>query len=229
MRLASLDRASGHWLVATSSLPGWHRPVFGQLSDLAALPDWMRVNAVGLAVIDVPIGMAQEGERPVDLEARALLGKPRGSSVFPAPHRIWLGCESWEEANQVSKGHCGKGISQQSFGISPGVRELDSWITPELQDSVLEFHPEVSFAILAKAPMAYAKRTPDGVAERLEVLRRFLPSPESLLERRLPGASAHDYLDVLVGLCTAVRQVLGESHRLGGDRDARGLRMEMIA
>ena len=41
-----------------------------------------------LVLVDIPIGLPQGGEgRDCDREARKLLGRPRGSSVFPTPTR----------------------------------------------------------------------------------------------------------------------------------------------
>ncbi len=188
----------------------------------------MREEGITHVAIDVPIGLPEVEERPVDKEARRFLG-PRRGSVFPVPNRAVLRCATWSEANEISHRTRGKGISHQTFGILPGIREVDSWITPEMQDRVFEVHPEVCFAALAGDwPMTFAKRDSSGIAERLAVLAEYLPKPESHLWDRLPRTADHDVLDVLVALVTAGRAAAGESSRLGGERDARGLRMEMV-
>ena len=51
-----------------------------------------------LVGIDIPIGLPQKGPRACDMAARRLLGKPRSSSVFPAPVRATLVARNYEEA-----------------------------------------------------------------------------------------------------------------------------------
>lgn len=187
----------------------------------------MRVQGVSHVAIDVPIGLPEVEERPVDKEARRFLG-PRKSSVFPVPNRAVLHSATWSEANEVSHRTRGKGISHQTFGILPGIREVDSWITPEMQDRVFEVHPEVCFRSLHGSPVEHPKKDSLGLEERLAVLAAHHLDPEALLRRRLPHTSDHDYLDVLVALITAGRAAAGEAGHLGGERDARGLRMEMV-
>lgn len=187
----------------------------------------MMEHRVSLLAVDVPIGLPEVEERPVDPAARQFLG-PRRSSVFPVPNRATLSCETWFEANEVSKATKGKGISQQSFGILSGIREVDSWIKPEMQDRVFEVHPEVSFAALKGEPMAHYKKKGEGVTERLATLGDYIPHLDALLQGKLPRTEKHDYLDALVALVTASRKETGNAGRLGGELDARGLRMEMV-
>lgn len=54
-----------------------------------------------IVAVDVPIGLLDAykvGGRACDRAARKLLGRPRGSSVFPAPVRPVLTATSWEDA-----------------------------------------------------------------------------------------------------------------------------------
>ena len=226
-RIAALDRAPGFWLAVVADDPADPGFRFLSLPDLRRILDWMREEGISHVAIDVPIGLPEVEERPVDKEARRFLG-PRRASVFPVPNRAVFPCATWSEANEVSNRTRGKGISQQAFGILPGIREVDGWITPALQDRVHEVHPEVCFRALHGAPMEYPKRDRCGVADRLAVLAEHFPDPEALLQRRPPRAHDHDVLDALVGLVTAHRASTGEAGRLGGERDARGLRMEMV-
>lgn len=225
--IAALDRASGFWLAAMADSMALHDVRFLSLQSLQDIPDWIREEGISRVTIDVPIGLPEVEERPVDKEARRFLG-PRRASVFPVPNRAVLNCTTWSEANEVSRRTRGKGISQQSFGIFPGIREVDSWIKPEMQDRILEVHPEVCFTALSGAPMAFPKKDSAGVAERLAVLSPFFADPEALLQDRLPHTGKHDYLDVLVALVTSCKAAAGKAARLGGERDKRGIRMEMV-
>jgi len=92
-------------------------------------------------------------------------------SVFPAPLRDLLGATSYEDAVARSRAISGKSLSRQAFGILSKVYEVDLQMTPVLRVHLVEGHPEVSFALVAGAPMAHHKSTPQGRSERLSALR----------------------------------------------------------
>jgi predicted RNase H-like nuclease len=185
-------------------------------------------GALAAAGIDIPIGLPERGPRRCDLEARRMLG-PRRSSVFPAPLRGVLGARSYADALARSRARSGRGLSRQAFGILSKVGEVDRLVTPECQDRLVEVHPEVSFAVLAQGPMAHAKRTPEGRAERVEVLRAVFPDVDDHAGIRLTGAGSDDVLDAFA-VAWSARRWRARSHvQLGGEPDARGLRMEIVA
>ena len=62
-------------------------------------------------------------------------------------------------------------MSHQAFGILPKIREVDQFMTPEVQETVREVHPEVCFYGLTGHPMRHKKKSADGKAERLRVLQ----------------------------------------------------------
>ncbi len=189
-----------------------------------------RIDLGELAVvgIDIPIGLPESDARRCDVEARLLLG-PRRSSVFPAPLRGLLGATSYEDAARRCRALSGKGLSRQAFGILGKVGEVDSAMSPERQRCLVEVHPEVSFTALAGTPMVHYKKTPEGRAERLEVLRPVFRDVERQLGARLEGVGADDVLDAFA-VAWSARRWLARSHlQLGGERDRRDLRMEIIA
>ena len=162
-----------------------------------------------VALIDIPIGLAASGPRTCDLEARRLLGRPRASSVFPAPTRALLA--------QVSP-RC----SRQLFNILAKIREAD-----ELAPGVcgwFEGHPEVSFALMSGGRgLAEPKRTPAGRAHRLSLLRRAFT--------QLPARLDDDEADAYALLWSARRLAASQELRLPAERvlDARGLAMQIVA
>ena len=117
---------------------------------------------VSLAV-DMPIGLPGAGPRPADQAARRRLG-PRRSSVFPTPVRATLGARDYPEALARSRAVDGRGLSKQAFNLLPKIAEVDAAMTPELQDRIVECHPEVGFARLAGRPLATTKHHPAGLA-----------------------------------------------------------------
>jgi predicted RNase H-like nuclease len=193
----------------------------GVLADL----DAGRLDVVG---IDIPIGLPATGARACDVEARAMIG-PRRSSVFPVPLRGLLGAVTYGEAASRSRALSGKGISRQAFGILPKVAEVDRVMSPDRQGRIVEVHPEVSLAVLAGRTMAYPKRRPEGRAERLAALGRAFPDVADHAGVRIVGTGPDDVLDAFAVAWTARRYARGGHVQLGGQRDSRGLRMEIIA
>ena len=192
--------------------------------------------------VDIPIGLADNDARPCDRAARDFLPTGRKSSIFPAPCRATLAGKSYPEECALNRGACGKAISKQLHYILPKIRQVDGVITPELQERVHESHPEVVFAVLAgnTHPLS-SKKTPEGYAERLDLLARYLgPLDPAWLDRERrrftrPGEGApvalDDVVDALACLVAAWRIFRGEACRFPSGReeyDSHGLRMEIV-
>ncbi len=145
-----------------------------------------------------------------------------------------LGARTYDEACDLSRRAGGRGVSKQLFNIVPKVREVDRMQSPWLQARLFEMHPELSFTVLAGAPMRSNKRTAEGRAQRVSALRTAFGEVDllvSLLDGPPPaGAKRDDVLDAMVGAWTARRYVAGAHLTVGGgELDERGLRMEIIA
>jgi predicted RNase H-like nuclease len=192
----------------------------------------LSAGRMACAAIDIPIGLADREPRSCDVAARRLLG-PRRSSIFPAPARPVLKATSYDEACLLSRRACGKGISKQLYNILDKIRTVDALQTPGLQDQLFEMSPELSFAELTGRPMSANKRTAEGRDDRRQALTSpsaFGEAVSGILDGPPPaGAKRDDVVDALIGAWTARRRVVDHHLRLGGDVDARGLRMEIIA
>lgn len=159
--------------------------------------------------IDIPIGLL--GRRRCDTEARQKLGLPRRCSVFPAPVRAVLEAETYEEAKRISSDKTGKGVSKQTFAISPKVKEVDDLLrnNPKAVTILREVHPEVCFwALAGRKPMEHSKKRSPGVNERLKVLSRHWRAAEEVYERELQKyprkwVARDDILDAAVAALTA--------------------------
>ena len=184
-------------------------------------------------VVDVPIGLSEGPPRPCDGAARRLLG-PRRSSVFAPPMRGMLGLPDRAAATAYGQARRrGGGMSAQAWNIVPKIKEADEAVPPARQAQVREGHPEVAFARLAGAPLAHAKRTPQGRTARRRLLRRAGVDAESLVaavRASLPrrAVADDDVLDAAVLALTARAALGGEAVRLGGERDATGRVMEIL-
>jgi predicted RNase H-like nuclease len=186
--------------------------------------------------IDIPMGLSDGRPRACDLAARRELGA-RWMCVFHAPVRPALGARSYQEASAVSRRASGRRITRQAWGIFAKVREVDAILSrsPDLQASVREVHPELSWAEMRRgSPIPDGKRSPAGRAERRRLVAGWLGGLEGILgevrahhPRRV--VADDDVLDAFACLWTAERIARGAARTLPSEpaRDARGLRMEI--
>ncbi len=226
MQVIGLDGCKhGAWVAAR---PG---PVFEIVTDLRPFLAEATRGTVRL-VLDVPVGLIGAG-RACDAEARTLL-QARRSSVFTPPSRPALAAQNRIEASDLNFAACGKRIGCQSFGILSRIRDVDRLMTPELQEHVHEGHPEVSFAVIHRAPMRCPKKVAAGESERLRVLAAsgLHFDPAAVRSRLGTDVERDDVIDAAVMLATAMRIERGIAERLPRDRqqrDERGLLAEMWA
>jgi predicted RNase H-like nuclease len=187
--------------------------------------------------IDIPIGLSDDGPRACDVAARRRLGRPRGSSVFPAPCRAVLGVQEFPRACAVSRRTLGVGLSQQTYNILRKIGEVDALVTPKRQAFVREVHPGLVFAILAgrRRGLPEPKRTAAGEQLRRKLLRKEAPTFDPGAIRAEPGRSRvarDDIVDAVACVAAARRIIAGLACVLPEGavaRDARGLRMEIVA
>jgi predicted RNase H-like nuclease len=233
--LYGVDAARNGWVVARSS-PDLRDVSIYLIPELEPL-FWRVIRDRGLLAIDIPIGLPRSSPRACDIEARRLLGRPRGSSVFPAPMRETLHAESYPEACRLNEAASGRKISQQTYRLLPRLREVDSLMWVDRQERIFEAHPELSFMLIAEDTrgLASKKKRSAGKLQRLELIERALPDVnlDAVLEM-LPNriASLDDRLDALACLITASRIHQGKALRVPENEvefDDRSLRMEIFA
>ena len=228
VRVGGADGSRGGWVLATGPVEGpgpTSVRVVTSFSDIVAMVQSGALAAVG---VDIPIGLPDAGSRACDITARELVGARR-SSVFPAPIRAVLDAPNWSEANEQAKSLHGKGLARQTFGILAKIREVDGLVDPDLQEAIVEVHPEVSFAALHGQPLNAPKQAAEGRSRRRILLEKEFPDIRRHIGTRLRGADPDDVLDAYAVLWSARRFFRGEDRVLGdGARDARGLRMEIV-
>ena len=224
--LAGVDGCKKGWVMVRRDKEGrFDEPVV--VESLACLP------LTDIVLIDIPIGLPDSGRRACDLAARKELGSQRGRSVFTGARRPLLSMTNRESAHAWGKMQDGLGVTLQLWNILPKIRKVDDWIIQERDRTIREGHPELSFAIAARRPMAYKKTKAEGRAERLDALAGFIDRAavlEWLEQARGSGAAKDDILDSLVLCRSAARLALGCHGTLPADPplDAHGLAMEMV-
>ena len=232
------DGARGGWLAALGYGSGddIDRIELRIAEDFAELAG-LRTTGAPLAV-DVPMGLLDTiALRPCDFQARRLLGA-RASTVFAPPSRPLLEADSYGHARELVARErksmpAAKSLSAQAFGIAAKIREADAHLRvhPDAQDWLWECDPELSFRAMAGGEVLDDKKSIGGQARRLSLLCERLPAVLDALCGVAVGrrsAELADALDALACLETARRIRAGVHEALGGEEDARGLRMRTV-
>lgn len=239
--VAGVDGCRAGWLAVTRPLENPSRAevrLFATFADVLALDP-----APEIIAIDIPIGLPERGGpggRLCDVAARAGLGG-RQSAVFAVPSRAAVICGDYRDACRAAlqTSDPPKKVSKQTFNLFAKIREVDRLMSPELQQRVFEVHPEVAFwALNAKSPLDEPKKVksrpyPPGLELRRRLLEAagYAPALLNSLPLRAADAGPDDLLDAAVNSWSAARIARGEACRFPSDppRDARGLRMEILA
>jgi predicted RNase H-like nuclease len=231
VHVVGVDGCKGGWLAVSYDLlantltPACHA-VFADVIE--SYPD------AACIAVDIPIGLTTANARDCDREARRVLTRLRGSSVFPAPDPRVVNAASYQEAMVLSRSLTGKGVSAQAFGIYKKVADVNRLMTPALQARIVEIHPEICFwAMAGMRPLEHAKRTPAGFEERRALLMAtecFTVPTRREAQRWVRDAGADDALDAIAAAWSARRFAEGQSGCLPLNplTDDNGLRMEMV-
>jgi predicted RNase H-like nuclease len=185
-----------------------------QVSTHASFSEVLSSQARVIAV-DIPIDPPGLGVRQADAGARAFVGGSRASSVFPTPPREALEARTFAEANEIARTITGKGISQQAFALARKILEVHT--LAEVDERVIEMHPEVSFRELAGEPVLESKHTAAGLARR----RDLLAAAGIVLPGAVPGVPEADLLDAAAGAWTAARYAEGRASAFPPDHRER--------
>ncbi|HUU25472.1 MAG TPA: DUF429 domain-containing protein [Methyloceanibacter sp.] len=178
------------------------------------------------AMIDIPIGLPECGNRACDLEARRMLEKNR-NRVFTGARRGLLTFEKYEQANLWGRQH-GAGVSRQLFSLIPKIAQVDGFIDAQRQATLRETHPELVFLRLNRGCSLPSKKLREGIEVRRRLIRREgISGVDDWMDRQRfgTGAKADDVLDA----CAAAVAARDWTHRVPKEpkTDARGLKMEI--
>jgi len=204
-RVLGVDGCRAGWVGIVLAPDGGARGVFAAtIAELAAAAG--PVDAIG---IDMPLHVTDDpGPRASDLAARLHLGRKR-SSLFLTPPRAAYAAPTYAEACAVSRRLTGKAPSRQAWALGPKILDVEGWCE-SVDVPVCEVHPEVSFSLLAGAPILASKATWAGLEARRAVLAAAgIVVPTDIGEAGRAGAD--DVLDAAAAAWSAGRIARGEA------------------
>jgi predicted RNase H-like nuclease len=201
-----VDACAAGWVGAILE-PGAPRPRIAVAGSIAALVEAVRQSLdIQAVAIDIPIGLPDDTTRQADVLTRKAL-KGKASSVFTTLTRSAYAAESRAESDTVNRGLSGQGVGAQAYGLRDKILEVDAWLRTRPTLTVLEVHPEVSFAAMTGAPVLASKKTDQGRTRRLDALAAAgIPRPSVL---RGQGYAADDVLDACAVAWSAARHASG--------------------
>ena len=161
--------------------------------------------------IDIPIGMADDGERSCDLLARDKL-RPHTSRVFTGARRwIWQDFSDCDEANEECVRRGQKRVSRQLWHLGPKIMQVDAFLRAHRSLDVREVHPELVFLRLNANKPLPSKKSGEGDSLRRKLLKRsgFRDIDQWLTKTRIgTGAKRDDVLDACA-VAIAAREPAG--------------------
>ncbi|WP_306061332.1 DUF429 domain-containing protein [Natronococcus wangiae] len=186
---------------------------------------WEVHSSADRILVDIPIGLPEEGTRTCDTDARALLGC-RGVSVFDTICRPLLALEDYETANERYRELAGKGLTKQAWYLREKIEQVDAVVRNDERtiDVIYESHPELCFYSLNdRNPVAYSKSSDRGRSKRLGLLSESFEHAEPMYENAeveylRKNVARDDILDSMV-LAVAARSDLVSLPTDGTDRD----------
>ena len=201
MAVLGVDGWKGAWVAAAvrDGAVTWRHGRFAELLD-------EDLEVIG---VDIPIGLAERGQRGCDLAAKAALG-PAASRVFALPVRAAFATDvaSHADANRLLASLGEPGVSAQAWGLRAAVHEVAAHARDR---RVVEVHPELAFTAMAGQVLA-PKKTARGVAQRLFALAGWVDA-QSALAQAPPRVPVDDCLDALAAAWSAQRVVAGTAIR----------------
>jgi len=235
MKSLGIDGCKKGWFTVELTDVDWTTMVYKNINEI-----WDYYKNTNYITIDIPIGMRKNEnmERKCDLEARRILGPGRESSVFPVPCREATYASSYEEAHKINKQKVNRGLSKQTWGIIPKIREVDILLMREKdsRNQIQESHPEIAFwALNGRKALKYNKKSENGIEERIEILSKYdgriLDIYEKSLAQYLRKEVAKD--DILDAICMAITGALAQSKNYKTipsiiEKDEEGIEMKIV-
>ena len=153
------------------------------------------------------------------------------------PCRQAIYATTYRKACRINQKTLGVKISVQTWNIAGKIREVDDFLINDekARRCARESHPEICFwALAGGCPMAHYKKTDQGFAERLRLLKKVNPATELIINAALENYP-RKYLardDILDAIAMAISASAGREALVSipkkPPRDSKGLPMEIV-
>lgn len=228
--IAGVTPCPGGWLVLPARLAGvtvvaeeaFVVPALGDVLDYRPRFEFAGLNA--------PMGWRETpgGKfRDCDLEAREMIGWPRLVGVPPVPSRAALRAPTPDDARKLEPW-----LTRDDVRRFRWYREAEREIQPFHQRAFYSANPDLSFVVMnGDQPLRTSPFHPDGIAERIHLIRERLPGVDDVVSRTPPhGAGLHHMLQAAAMLWTGRRASGRAISRLPLDPswDEQGMRVELV-
>ena len=228
--LGGIVPCPGGWLIVPARLAG----VTVNAEEPEVVPTLLDVleykPKFDAAAIYAPIGFYENPVgpyRPCDTEARDMVGWPRVVGVKPMPCRAVLRAKTRDQALAIEPW-----LTNDDFRRFKWWREAELDFQPFHQRSFFAAHPDLSYTNLnGDVPLSTSPHHPEGVLERMQLIRDKLPGVEDLITRLPPtGAGQLHVIQGCALVWTARRAAARAMSRLPMDPnwDDSGMRMELV-
>jgi predicted RNase H-like nuclease len=210
MKIVGIDPCLGGWLGIMISGDGWAVNVFKGIKDI--ITTWSDSD---LFLVNLPIGLTQGTieERSCDVEARKLLLMYNDFDLMAIPCREAIYCSSFGVANIVNKRLTGRKIPTRIWDVVDKIRELDTFLTEnkDYREKFKECNCEIGYLILNGRPMINSKTTLAGYNERRNVLKKFYPNIDGILDYTIKTFRRKDLKveNVLDAVCLNLHGIIG--------------------
>ncbi|MGH4117428.1 DUF429 domain-containing protein [Clostridium sp.] len=198
-----IDGCNGKWVAVYITKSHFEVGKFNTIEDICN-----RYPEAHSFIIDIPIGLAEsEGDIRPDRLVRKELGK-KSSSIFEVPCRQAIYAKDKITAREQNIAILGKSLSEQTLGISKAIKQVDEFLQSNIQwkNKLVESHPEFCFLKLNNnIPVLENKKSKEGQHKRLEIIRRYYPDANQVVDKFLYDVSSRKKIDdVIDAMCLAV-------------------------
>jgi predicted RNase H-like nuclease len=156
-----------------------------------------------------------------------MVGWPRVVGVKPMPSRAALKAKTRAEARQIEPW-----LTNDDFRRFKWWRQAEQEFQPFHQRTFFSAHPDLSFTNLnGDQPLKTSPHHPEGLLERVKLIREKLPGIEDIIMRPPPPGSGQLHLLQGCALLWTARRCAGRGMtRLPADPtwDDCGMRMELV-
>jgi len=227
-----IDGCNGKWVAVYITENHFEVGKFNTIEDICN-----RYPEADSFIIDVPIGLAEsESDMRPDRLVRKELGK-KGPSIFEVPCRQVIYAEDKTAAREQNIAILGKSLSEQTLGICKAIKQVDEFLQNNVQwkNKLVESHPEFCFSKLNdNIPVLEGKKSVEGQQKRLEIIRRYYPDADQVVDKFLYDVPSRKKIDdVIDAMCLAVigKMIVEKGLKTIPENpmmDAKGIMMQMV-